>query len=286
MINTDRIILPESDPPSVSGDWFCVQWAPDTGAGEWLNIGVALRNMHGSMQLKLLDQFDRLTCLYNEGIQFHAQLACDIAHEMIMKHQTTDVDMGPQLRLVLQGAAQGDSESDILNALYQDVVPLGRPRQSKRSPLEFSYMSRNDAYLALHSHLRTRLELDYSKHVPDNPYIESKHGPELFMPYKRDNGLATLASAAYSDNWRVKCNLLEAHGELEVALNEQPGMRHGALFLVLPGAGLKSSQRKSIDQAVEKVEWIASSASPRIPVHKSDKLDRLSDEITAWCKAG
>lgn len=286
MITTERIETPDSRPIPVIGDWICVQWAPDVGAGEWLNIGVALCNQYGSMHLKMLDQFDRLTCLYGDTILFHVQLACDVAYEMVMKHQSADIDLGPQLRLVKKGSAQGQSESEILGNLYRDVVPLGRPRKAQRAQREFAHKSREDAHVELQTLLKNRLHLDYSRYVRDNPYLESKSGPSLFMPFQRENGVATLASAAYADSLRVRCNLYEAHGEMEVALNERPDVHQGALFVVLPGGGLKAEQRKAVYAAVERVEWIAASASPSIPVHKAKNLNTMSDEIVEWCMAG
>ncbi len=268
---------------NTSGNWYQFQWTPDITTGESLNIGVGFKEQSGEFSLLMLDYYERINCFYGKDMQFQLELACNVARELVFKKDLSETSkLTPQIQLIKKGFAQGKNTSDILNNLYKNTVPLGK-KVRKVATNRFSSTSRDAVYNSLKESLKLNLELDYSFHVPENPYktiSEDNVIQNLFLPYKKEDGVATLVSTAYSDIQRVKCNLFDGYRDIDIASN-QLNTKQNAVFLMLPDNNLKRETQIEIENELDKFIWLLKPHKFHVGSHVS--TTDLADEITEWC---
>lgn len=270
---------------NVQGSWFTARWQPDLAAGEFLNIGVGFVSSDGEFSLRLLQDFDRLHCLYDsKNIEFHADLACRVVAELLYKDPTRRGQLTAGISIQDKGFAQGSDIDSIVDRLFDDVVTLGRPSIEVERKQPFRAISRENAYSILRNYLKRPLALSFKEHVRDRPYrkISDDFGDvELFLPFERRGGVASLTSAAYSNEWRAKFQLYEGFKDVETALKNQL-CDHAALFVVLPGEGLPTETARALESKFD--EFYAFVRRHEIRVESNTQLESLGDSIAEWCQ--
>ncbi|EGR4177502.1 hypothetical protein EXA23_14150 [Vibrio cincinnatiensis] len=268
---------------NVSGNWYQFQWTPDISTGETLNIGVGFKEQSGEFSLQMLDYYERINCFYGKEMQFQLELACNIARELVFKKELNDTqNLTPQITLKRIGFAQGRDVAEVLNNLYKNTIPLGK-KVRKAATNRFSSTSRDHVYNSLKEKLKANLDVAYSLHVPENPYQTVSEGNvihNLFLPYKKTNGVATLVSTAYSDVQRVKCNLFDGYRDIDIASNHLK-TKENAVFLMLPDDSLKRDAQIEIENELDKFIWLLKPHNFHVGSHV--KIDSLADEIAEWC---
>lgn len=280
MDSLEQLLANKRPASNVQGNWFAIQWIPNVASGEILNIGVAFQDTNGETSLKMLDYFDRIACLYSSEMKFQVELACDVSRSVILKHGPIH-DLAHQIKCFSRGYAQGKSAAAIIENLYDSVITLGKKIRVKQ-PRSFASVSRDSLYNNLKVQLKQYLELDFSKHVPENPFETIAKQHQIYLPYRKDNAIATLATAAYSDVQRVKCNLFEGYRDLDVA-TQHHNPKSSAFFLLLPGDDLEKSKQIEIENELDKFTWHLDQHN--IKVHSHVSQQQLGDEIANWCLA-
>lgn len=269
---------------NTSGCWYQVQWSPDITAGELLNIGVGFKDSNGDFSMLMLDYYERINCLYGKDMQFQLELACNVAREIILSKNISDsIQLTPNIAINKKGFAQGKSTTDILKTLYDNTISLSK-KIRKPSNSRFSSTSRDVLYNALNSRLKLNLDVDFSTHVPTNPYQTISEGNlvhNLFLPYKKNNGVATLVSTAYSDIHRVKCNLFDGYRDIDIASNHLK-TKQNAIFLRLPDDSLKKETQFEIENELDKFIWLLKPHNFYVGSHVNE--ESLADEISEWCR--
>jgi hypothetical protein len=278
-----QLLESKNNQSNVTGNWFSIQWTPDLYTNEKLNIGVGFVDSTGEISVQLLDYYDRITCLYgNENINFQLEVACNISRELILKSGLENKNITPQITCEINGFAQGKSVEEVLTQLYKTVVPLGR-KIRKRSVANFQPRSREMVYNSIKEQLKMNLALDYSRYVPENPFVNVQSGNDshsTYLPYRSDSGVGTLASAFYSDKQRVKCNLYDGFWDLDVHAQGDIS-KQDSIFILLPDESLKESSKISIENEIDKFTWFMKSHNIYVGSHVDPAC--LADEISEWC---
>ncbi|WP_417545696.1 hypothetical protein [Marinobacter sp.] len=268
----------------IQGNWFTARWQPDMATGEVLNIGVGFVSSEGELSLRLLNEFSRLECLFDSSnAAFHAELACQVVDECMRSNPQRRGNILAGVTIEERGFAQGADNESIVDRLYADVVTLGRPKATKGKKKPFVPVSRDVAYDKVKKRLKLALKMDYGKHVPEDPFKEVSdiYGNEkLYLPFQRDNGVATLTSAAYADPWRVKSQLFEGFRAVETALKNKIS-ENAALFVVMPGEGLTKETFQSLEKEFE--EFYAFVQRHEIQMESHEDLDELGVSVSDWC---
>lgn len=268
---------------NVKGEWSVIQWTPDHAAGEKYNIGVAFRDFNSQeISVSMLDYFERIKCLYDEAMIFHVQLACDVAREMLLRRHSIDKPIGSNISFQQRGFAQGEDTAQLLSQLYKTAVPLARKIRVSGARA-FTTRSRDHVHSALRDNLKHRPDFDFRHYAPVDPYHYIQDGlvsHRLYLPFRKDNAVATLASAAYVEPQRVKCNLYDGWRDLDVAKTNMD-IKESAIFFLLPGDGLKRTQKDSIDNEIDTFVWHMKKTGVHLG-YQTD-LDKLSDEVEEWC---
>jgi hypothetical protein len=278
MDRLDQILANKRASPSVQGEWYAIQWTPDISSKETLNIGVAYKDSLGEVSVKMLDYYERIACLYSKDMIFQLELACEVSRSLILNNGIVD-NLTHQIKCENRGFAQGKNSSDVLDQLYNSVITLGK-RVRSLQPRSFSSISRDSLYNNLKNLLKQNLDLDYAKHVPENPYEIIANQHEIYLPYRKHDGVATLATAAYSDVQRVKCNLFEGYRDLDVA-TQYHRPKNSAIFLLLPGDGLNKDKQNEIDNELDKFTWHLNQHNIKVNSHISQ--ESLAEDISNWC---
>ena len=284
MMNRLNHLLSEKQNTTIaSGQWFAIQWTPDASTAERLNIGVGLVDENGNISVNLLDYFERITCLYSKEMIFQLSLACEISREVILKKKIFDGYITPQIRCTLGGFAQGKNTAEILSLLFKSVVPLGNKIKNQREK-HFTSISRDALYNSMQDILKINLELDFHFHVPTNPYkeIDDLNRKQIvYLPFIKENGIATLVSAAYSDPQRVKCNTYDGYRDVDIAFQSLKS-KSNAIFMLLPDDNLKEDQKIHIENEIDKFLWFMNKHN--VFVESNVSHENLANNISDWCK--
>jgi hypothetical protein len=278
-----QLLESKNNQSNVSGNWFSIQWTPDLYTNEKLNIGVGFVDSTGEISVQLLDYYERISCLYgNENMIFQLEVACNISRELILKSGLKNKNITPQITCEINGFAQGNSVEEVLTQLYKTVVPLGR-KIKKRSVANFQPRSREMVYNSIKEQLKMNLALDYSRYVPENPFVNVQsrdNSHSIYLPYRSDSGVGTLTSAFYSDKQRVKCNLHDGFWDLDVHAQGDI-TKQDSIFILLPDESLKESSKISIENEIDKFTWFMQSHQIHVGSHVDPSS--LADEISEWC---
>ena len=186
----------------------------------------------------------------------------------------------PQLKILKGGFAQGSNANEIICRLMDDLVPLSHPRGSgggRHSPIR-----RKKAYTHIKENLESRLGKNYSQFIPEDPRVKTGVGIDLYLPFRRGEGVAeaaTLVSADYTSKEKVQGELYL--GLRDVSLSrEKAGFRNGSIFIVRPGGNMK---RDVLRQAEEELrEFALYLDSCNVEYYQGRELDELSEMVAEW----
>lgn len=275
--------------PSVKGTWYRVQWTPDVAASERLNIGIAFVDSEGKRAIHTLADFARLRCLYGQEAIFHAQLACQVASELVHDESSFFGLSTPQLHFTEGGFAQGENVDQILSRLVSDLVPLSitTHRATRHVPITRKAASRN-----VYDALSERFGKDVaSKYVPKDPVIITEGGFKIFLPFRREadgsnikGEAATLVSADFTSAEKVQSELLMGHRDISLALKENL-FSGGEIFILRPN---KESMREGVLQTAEKEadDFARYLKSMKVPFQQGDTSNEITERVEKWCLAG
>lgn len=279
MENLEKMLSASKQGLAIRGRWFVVQWTPNIASGEVLNIGVGLLCDDATVQVQMLDYYDRVSCLFSKDYSAQVELTCNVAREIILTSQELPIDISPQIKCAIRGRVQGSNAGEILNKLYDSIITLGV--KVKRNPSKrFNPSSRDSIYNSMRDKLKTNLEINFSNHVPENPYLVVE-GYSVYVPFKKDTGVATLVSAAYSDVQRVKSNLFEGLSDLDMASEKYKHFLNNGIFLLMPDESLKEESKTQIENQIDKFYWIMKQHKIYCESHTS--VEYLADYISEWC---
>lgn len=272
---------------AISGDWFVARWAPDIATGEMLNIGVCFVSSDGIKDYRMLDNFDRVSCLYSAGnAVFHARLACEVAEYYFSSNASFDDISLPNLRIEKRGFTQGDDAESVVERLFSAVVPLATPKAATLLKDRFKSMSSKTANTRVINYLKRTLSEDYERYIPEDPYINVKDEfgeSRVYLPFirpgKDKNDAATIASAVYVDQWRAKASLYDGMRDIETALNANR-INEGLLAVILPDTDLNKDDRAKIMDEYLTFERYAKRCG--VTIKPGNSIDAVGADIYGW----
>lgn len=283
------LIAPKEDIKNITGTWCIARWVPDIATGEILNVGVMFLGNNGEMEMRFLDDYSRIECLYNSShAPFHAELCQKVAKATFLEDPTKRGVISPNLIIEDRGFAQGENPEIIISRLFSSVITLAQPRIKKGRKDPFQSLSRELAYSKIKQSLIEDLGLHFSEYIPSNPFynFKDRYGEEkLYLPFQKDKvkgkyqSKATLSSAAYADPWRVKSNLYEGFKNVETALNNEL-IENAAIFIALPGDGLDKLVNENINDEIE--TFYNFSKRHGIPIYSHMEPEQLAHDASKW----
>lgn len=281
MLSLENILEEKSKQSSVQGEWHTIQWTPDPALQERLNIGVAAKDKSGEICVKFLDSFERIKCLYSTEMVFHAELACNVAREYILSTNSLGLAISPSITINNNGFFQGESLGSCVDNLFDSVVTLSRPFE-KKSARKFKTIDRDSLFNNMKDKLKVSLGYSYSDYCPENPFQNVSFGNQqrsLFLPFRKSGSVATLASTVYADHKRIKCNLYDAHRDIETA--GKSTSKEPAIFYLLSDTSQNETKQNQINEVIDTFSWYMKNKNIYIGAHVSQ--DDLAGDIAEWC---
>lgn len=243
---------------NVAGKWQAIKFCPDIATDEWLNVGVYFQSNAGSRYVKMLDDFDRIKCLYDNRIAEDDLLILLEKMEEALRFGGADklneifYPYGQINELLF---AAGDSVDSIVSNFYESVVTLGRPRKNKLAE-RFRWVTTPSLRSAIFDHMRKENPMMASSVIQERPFIVNFIAGvslETSINLVGPSALGHITSA-YNKNPVVVANhIMQATHELNLAKNHTAA-RSTTLSVLAPGvdSGLSKSELKKVQEAIEK----------------------------------
>lgn len=267
----------------IKGNSYIIQWTPNLITKEKINIGVIFEEVESlRKEIKMIDTYERVSYMYSKKISFNLDIACEFAEYHIRNNRLENKHLTEQIKIKKLGFTQGTNYNDIISNLYKNLIPLGIKLQERKKNVLVT-KSREAIFKELRDDLKINLSLNYEKHIPENSYLTIDENI-AYLPFKKECGAATLVSAIYVDNQRVKCNLFDGYQDIELAKNIKEN-KDNAIFIALPKWKNENSKEKiSIENELDKFYWVTKKRN--IFVESNSNIKDLSQNISNWCLNG
>lgn len=279
----DALLKNVETPILVNGNCYIIQWIPNIITKEKINIGVIFEdNLNKEKTIKMISTYDRIYHMYTKNIKFNLDIACEVSENNLLQSKTIHKKITEQINILKLGFTQGISNREIINNLYDNLIPLGKKSLERRKKTLIT-KSREVIFKELKNELKLNLDLLYNFHVPDDSNLNID-GQLAYLPFKRKNGVATLISANYVDNQRIKCNLFDGYRDIEIARNIKEN-KNNAIFIALPEFKEKNNTYQiDIDNELDKFYWLTKKHN--IFVESNSNIKNLAKNISSWCIDG
>lgn len=263
----------------VRGEWSLIQWNPDIATEELLNIGVAL-NIDGTINFKMLDQFERLSCLFDNSVIQHVQ---DIIDLSLPAFENNCRNFSEQIKWIDKGVAKGNSEEEILDRLYKRVITLARECNKKTVRSEFKTVQSDALINRITKKFREKVKGDplLSGVIPNQKYI-AFNNDSLLVPLQGQKGYGGIVSAVTPNLDRISSNYLMNVNDLKTAAilnNKQP-----TFFILSPSDDelnkLDNDKAERIDSLIESLNRKQEQQGIKIECETSELI--LLDKIQHW----
>lgn len=275
--------LTDESLPAVSGSWRPISLCLDDTACEFLNVGVVFAS-GTSVEVRMLDTFDRLKCLYDTRInQAHLQhLLMDIEASLIATKGDLPDSLSDTIRLGPSLFAQGENAESIVDAFFEDVVTLARPR-TDQTRSQFRYRSSSKVTSMVLMMMREKLGFSASRVIQDQDYRLSLNNGKTIdvdVPLLSDSAVGSVVSAWYKSPMVVENNILQAGADLTLVASNSK--RQAAMSVLIPNdkSGLTIKEREQVEKVVtRKLDRLERSG---VVVLRDNSTAGLAEQTTKW----
>lgn len=266
---------------TLRGEWSLIQWNPDIATEELFNIGVAL-NVDGQLQFKMLDYYERLTCLFDQDAIQHLKDVMELS-EHALKHHC--YDFSDQIKWVNKGTTKGRNEEEILERLYNRVVTLGKHCNKQINRTDFKTVQ-NEAFV---KRMTKRLRDQFVNNTQMLNIIKSGqdqfinfNNDQLYVPLQGNQSFGGIVSVVTKNIDRINANYLTNANDLKTASllhNKQP-----KLFILSPS----DDELNKLDSDVaEKIDYLIDSLNRKqeqqgLQIESETDEDILKDKVEYW----
>lgn len=269
----------------LKGEWSLVQWNPDVATEEFLNIGVAFK-CDGQDYFKMLDNFNRVACLYDENTSQHLQDVIELSKESF---ENKFFDFSEQIRLIHKGLAKGTDENQILDRLYNRTVTLGKVREEKKKKKSEFSIIKNDYFLTRSSkNIRQKLEnsdslKDLLDLFPKDSFLQ-KANSRFYVPIRSKQSYGSLVSVVSNNIDTINSNYLTLATDLLTAA--QLDHKEPNFFVLKPSATelqkLDDDKAEVIGEALDKLDFKFKQYG--FHIQSADTEEELNDRMIGWMK--
>jgi hypothetical protein len=270
-------------PLPAEGTWRAIQFAPNPGAGERLNIGVVFQDKDSKSFYKLLESSAPIRCMFGpraqENFHFLLELLKESLEAEIFESPSPQIAFGPAKY------ASGEAGPSIVERLFPEVVTLGRGHSSVEDDDAVPAIANRKLRKRVHDEMERISPVSTKRVWAPKPFVVKTHhaSHKLDIPLRTRNRFGSLVSAHYFTPGSRKHSLLSAFADLATARQFVERNEKGALFVLRPPADeqrFTKTVRRQIDEDVEDVAWRL--AEIKIDVNRADSEQRLAKDIISW----
>ncbi|EAQ97689.1 hypothetical protein [Congregibacter litoralis] len=272
----------------VRGKWFAIKFTPDLFAGDSISIGVGFINSAGVIRTRLADDYQRLACFYDDrlnisDVEFLAGLL-DEALAGLHEEEWLKSNFGPSVTFTDASYAAGRSETEIIDSLFFNAVPIARTKVTERDKQPRQRFEQESTTCnKIGKSLGDRYKNIASKFHPNGQAYDIDNQGHRLKLHFRDEGRAAgyVASALIADVWKAEVRVRRGVDSLRTLRNCVPEERCG-LFVVRPGEthGLNDSFLNQFDDLLEEIRWRLD--REQIDLRDADDTDLMADQIADW----
>lgn len=274
--------------PRAKGQWQAIKMCFDEDAGEFLNVGVMFRH-NSSVEVRMLDNFDRLKCLFGNRLDTSSVSRTLIDIEDTIHHHLGDfpsLEINSLVHLSAPLFAAGDSPEAVIDEFFSDIVTLGMP--TGRPARNFRYFSSQKALNNVLDVMRQKMPLDADKIILSEPYLlklrGSKNRLSVNVPLLGDNAAGSVVSVWYKDHVVVENNLLKAASDLHLISSNIDTIEHKAVSILMPGKDCGMGKKEFDKHYTTTQKQIDRMQHAGIEVISAHSTDELANESIAWWK--
>ena len=269
----------------LKGEWSLVQWNPDIATDEILNIGVAFKHNEQN-HFKMLCDFERVTCLYDEKTTQHLKDVIELSQECFNQDF---FDFSDQIKIIHKGLAKGTDKDQVLDRLYSRAVSLGKKHAEKKKRTNNFSIIKNDYFLPRASkHLRQALNKSDELKVlldlfPNNSYI-TKDGSDFYVPIRSQQSYGSLVSVVSNNIDTINSNYLTLATDLLTAA--QLDQKQPNFFVLKPSASelqkLDDDKADTVGETLDKLDYKFKKYG--FNIESADSEEELNDRMITWMK--
>lgn len=279
--------LKSQDTSLTRGEWRPIKICLDEDTGEFLNAGVMFQHSAG-VEVRMLDNFERLQCLYDKRINTDNlnHMLIDI-EETIRHHKGVFADsiISNHVHLGPSRFAAGHSPESVVNEFFSDVVTLGRT-STKTKGNNFVYQSSQKTRDILLTIMRQKMFLDAERIIQNEPYFLKLRNGERSLPVDipllSASAASTIVSAWYKSPMVVENNILHASTDLILLSSNDYNIQNKAVSVLMPdkNCGMSATEfSKHQDVANNQIDRLQNCG---IQVITAGSSDVLADETVKW----
>lgn len=275
--------------PAFSGAWTTVELQPDVFVPQRFTVGVVVQTPGDRLHFKLLDDFKKFECLYQD--QFPQKSVRELlayaetALRQAVKNKTAIPEIAFDthcLFLASPSFTSGDDRETTVERLFNEVVVMAPT--AKRKGSEFQSIDTPSARALVNAELKKIAGMNFEKIVtPDNQgilldYEGAKHFLDLNLLTTKACGSVT--SAVYKTAPSVEINLLKSSRDL-TTYSRVRKMDSIGLFLLMPDStSMEPKEFKRIEEVIDEHEWKLNRDGFRVTSLAS--VSELAREIFEW----
>lgn len=267
----------------IKGEWSLVQWNADIATEEYLNIGISFKH-EDKKYFKMLDDFNRVHCLYDEDTVKHLQ---DVIELSLSAFNKDNFCFSDQIRLIDKGLAKGQNKEKILERLYSRVVTLGKAHAIKsKVKNEFKYIKNEPFLKRATTNLRQKIKSkDEYRHLlelfPEDSYLR-KNNSKLYVPMRSSANYGSFVSVVTNNVDTINANYLMLATDLLTA--SQIDQKGANFFVLRPSAEeLKKLDEGKVDEIGETLDKLDFKFKGyEFNIENADTEDELNDKMLFW----
>lgn len=277
--------------PEFTGAWATLELQPDIFVPQRFTIGVVVQSPGDRLHFKLLDDFKKFECLYQERFpQKSVRELLAYAEEALrraVQSKTAIPEVQFDTNCLMLAASQftsGNDRESTVERLFSEVVVMAP--SGKRKASEFQSIDTQQARELVNRELMQIAQMDFDRIATPQrqgillDYGGTKHFLDLNLITTRACGSVT--SAVYKTAQSVEINLLKSSRDL-TTYSRIRKMDDIGLFLLMPEAGaVEPKEFKHIEAVIEEHEWKLERDGFRVVSLPSPLA--LAKEIYDWAK--
>ncbi|MDU8454848.1 hypothetical protein [Pseudomonas syringae group sp. J254-4] len=268
----------------VVGSWRTISMCLDQDAGEFLNVGVVFQHA-GKSEVRMLDTFQRLTCLYDNRFDQN-----DFAH-YLQDVEAAIIHLGPDLpdfisadiRLGEALYASGSDAESVVDEFFNDVVTLAKPKSGNRRD-SFRYRSTPKLKESVLCLMQEKMHMDASRIIQEGRFSLKMRGSanriEVDVPLLSQTAAGTIVSAWYKSPLVVGNNILQAAADILLITSNSD--RIGSISVLMPPAdsGMTTVEHQKVLDAAFRQMDRADKAG--VTVLEAPSTDGVANKTIDW----
>lgn len=265
----------------ISGHWRPIRACLDEDTGEFLNVGV-LFQYGAKVEVRMLDSFERIKCLYSNRIDFDSlnHLMMDIEDTIRQSPSNLPAELSDTICLGEPLFAQGKNAESVVDEFFFDVVTLGMPTGKARNN-NFRYRSTHKVRETLFEIMREKMALNADRVICADPYrlrLNNQAVIDVDVPLLSKDAAGGVVSAWYKSPLVVENNLLQAVSDLLLITNNSD-RKQASLSVLMPNSqsGMSGTEfTKHQDATRKQLDRVNSYGIDVIEANSSDVLANLT----------